>query len=61
MWKKQNKYCTSNHEVEINKSRNQCRLLIYWPMGSTEIDSMIKLLEENGYINKWYGADKKGE
>ena len=61
MWRKQKKYCVSNHDVEVNYSKNQCRLIITWPLGSTEIDTMVDLLEENGYINKWYGADKKGE
>lgn len=59
MWRKQNKPYVSNHDLEINKGKNQCRLIVYWPLGSTEIDSMVKLLEDNGYINKWYGGDKK--
>lgn len=61
MKRKIKKYCISNHEIYIDKCKNMAYVEVAFPLGSTEIDQVVALLTEKGYINKYYGADKKSD
>lgn len=52
-------YSASNYNVYVNKSKNLAYVELVFPLGSRELDNVIKLLEKYGYLTKYY-SDKKG-